>query len=112
MGGLGYGTREPLVSKLKQLVDDIQTVYEEFLDAETLYQEDKISDKEFFKKMGVFVKVFSSLGFLSVKVIIEIIMGGCIINHTSTLRLKWDSIDNIFIFHIMFTCDIWNFWYY
>ena len=25
MGGLGYGTREPLVSKLKQLVDDIQT---------------------------------------------------------------------------------------
>ncbi|NMJ86904.1 MAG: zinc ribbon domain-containing protein [Thaumarchaeota archaeon] len=72
MGGLGYGAREPLVNKLKQLVDDIQTVYEEFLDAETLYQEDKISDKEFFKKMGVFVKVFSSLGFLSVKVIIEI----------------------------------------
>ena len=72
MGELGYGTREPLVGKLKQLANDIQAVYEEFLDAETLYQQGKISDKEFFKRMGSFLKAFSSLGFLTVKVVIEI----------------------------------------
>ena len=72
MGEMGYGTREPLASKLKQLANDIQAVYEEFLDAETLYQQGKISEKEFFKKMGSFLKAFSSLGFLTVKVVIEI----------------------------------------
>lgn len=72
MGDLGYGTREPLVTKLKQLADDIQDVYEEFLDAETLYQQGKISDKDFFKKMGSFLKAFSSLGFLTVKVILDL----------------------------------------
>ncbi|MEM2759256.1 MAG: zinc-ribbon domain-containing protein [Nitrososphaerales archaeon] len=72
MGELGYGTREPLVDKLKQLANDIQTVYEEFLDVEALYQQGKISDKEFFKKMGSFLKAFSALGFLTVKVIVEI----------------------------------------
>lgn len=72
MGDLGYGTRGPLADKLKQLVNDIQAVYEEFLDAETLYQQGKISEKEFFKKMGNFLKAFSSLGFLAVKVILEI----------------------------------------
>lgn len=72
MGELGYGTREPLVNKLKQLVNDIQSIYEEFLDAETLYQQGKISDKEFFKKMGSFLKAFSSMGFLTVKAVVEI----------------------------------------
>jgi len=72
MGELGYGTRGPLAGKLKQLTDDIQAIYEEFLDAETLYQQGKISDKDFFRKMGAFLKVFSSLGFLTVKVVVEI----------------------------------------
>jgi ribosomal protein L40E len=72
MGELGYGTREPLVGKLKELANDIQGLYEEFLDAEALYQQGKLSDKEFFKKMGSFLKAFSSLGFLTVKVVIEI----------------------------------------
>lgn len=72
MGDLGYGTREPFVDKLKQLADDIQSLYEEFLDVETLYQQGKISDNDFFKKMGSFLKAFSSLGFLTVKVVVEI----------------------------------------
>jgi len=72
MGDLGYGTRGPLAGKLKQLANDIQALYEEFLDAETLYQQGKISEKEFFKKMGSFMKAFSSLGFLTVKVVLEI----------------------------------------
>ena len=72
MGELGYGTRGPLVSKLKQLLSDVQSVYETFLDANTLYQQGKISDKEFFAKAGDFLKQFSSLGFLTVKVILEL----------------------------------------
>jgi ribosomal protein L40E len=72
MGDLGYGTRGPLAGKLKQLANDIQAVYEEFLDAETLYQQGKLSEKEFFKRMGSFMKSFSSLGFLTVKVVLEI----------------------------------------
>lgn len=72
MSGLGYGTRGPLADKLKQLANDIQAIYEEFLDAETLYQQGKISEKEFFKKMGSFMKAFSSLGFLTVKVVLEL----------------------------------------
>lgn len=72
MGEMGYGTREPLVSKLKQLANDIQGVYEEFLDAETLFEQGRISEKDFFKKLGSFMKAFSSLGFLTVKVVLEI----------------------------------------
>lgn len=72
MGELGYGTRGPLVSKLKQLTSDIQSIYEAFLDAQTLYQQGKIGEKEFFSKMGDFVKSFASLGFLTVKVILEL----------------------------------------
>lgn len=72
MGELGYGTRGPLVGKLKQLLADIQGLYEEFLDAQTLYQQGKMGEKEFFTRMGDFVKAFASLGFLTVKVILEV----------------------------------------
>ncbi len=72
MSQLGYGTRGPLVEKLKQLVTDIQNVYESFLDAQTLYEQGQLSEKEFFAKMGQFLRAFSALGFLSVKVIVEL----------------------------------------
>jgi hypothetical protein len=72
MGELGYGTRGPLVGKLKELLADIQTTYESFLDAQTLYQQGKLGEREFFAKSGEFLKALSSLTFLNVKVILEL----------------------------------------
>ena len=72
MGDLGYGTRGPLVGKLKQLLADIQTIYESFLDAQTLYQQGKLGEREFFARSGEFLKALASLGFLTVKVILEL----------------------------------------
>jgi ribosomal protein L40E len=72
MGELGYGTRGPIVAKLKQLLADIQNVYESFLDAQTLYQQGKMDERVFFARMGEFVKALSALGFLTVKAVLEI----------------------------------------
>lgn len=72
MGELGYGTRGPLISKLKQLLADIQNTYESFLDAQTLYQQGKLGEKEFFARAGDFLKAFASLGFLTVKAVLEL----------------------------------------
>jgi ribosomal protein L40E len=72
MGQLGYNTRGPLVDKLKNLLNDVQSSYEAFLDAYTLYQEGKIGERDYFIKMGNFLMQFSSLAFLMVKVIIEL----------------------------------------
>ena len=72
MGDLGYGTRGPLVGKLKDLLADIQATYESFLDAQTLYQQGKLGEREFFAKSGEFLKVLASLTFLNVKVILEL----------------------------------------
>ena len=72
MGELGYGTRGPLVGKLKQLLADIQNIYESFLDAQTLYQQGKLGEREFFARTGEFIKALSSLSFLMVKVILEL----------------------------------------
>ncbi|MFN4337203.1 MAG: hypothetical protein ACK4FV_06455 [Candidatus Nitrosocaldus sp.] len=72
MGQLGYNTRGPLVDKLKNLLNDVQGSYEAFLDAYTLYQEGRIDERTYFVKMGDFLRQFSSLGFLMVKVILEL----------------------------------------
>jgi len=72
MGELGYGTRGPLVGKLKDLLADIQATYESFLDAQTLYQQGKLGEREFFAKSGEFLKALASLTFLNVKVILEL----------------------------------------
>lgn len=72
MGELGYGTRGPLVGKLKELLADIQNIYESFLDAQTLYQQGKLGEREFFAKSGEFVRALASLSFLNVKVILEL----------------------------------------
>ncbi len=72
MGQLGYNTRGPLVDKLKNLLNDVQGSYEAFLDAHTLYQEGRIDERAYFVKMGDFLRQFSSLGFLMVKVILEL----------------------------------------
>ncbi len=72
MENLGYNTRGPLIGKLKSLLNDIQSKYEAFLDAEALFEQGKLDEREFFARMGEFVKLFASLGFLSIKVIIEL----------------------------------------
>ena len=57
--------------KLQALFDESQGYYESFLDANNLYKTGKLSDKEFFQKLGDYVVAYSALEFLSVKVIME-----------------------------------------
>ncbi len=61
-----------LFDKLQNLLNDTQGYYESFLDANTMYKQGKLSDKEFFAKLGDYVVSYSSLEFLSVKVIFEL----------------------------------------
>jgi hypothetical protein len=60
-----------LAEKLDNLFKDSQNYYETFLDANTMYKQGKISDKEFFEKMGDYIVAYSALEFLAVKVIFE-----------------------------------------
>jgi len=61
-----------LFDKLQNLLNDSQGYYESFLDSNTLYKQGKISDKEFFEKLGDYVVAYSALEFLAVKVIFEL----------------------------------------
>ena len=61
-----------LFDKLQNLLNDTQGYYESFLDANTMYKQGKLTDKEFFEKLGDYVVSYSSLEFLSVKVIFEL----------------------------------------
>lgn len=72
MEDLGYNTRGPLIEKLKSLLNDVQARYEDFLDAQSEFEQGKLDEREFFARMGEFVKLFASLGFLSIKVILEL----------------------------------------
>ncbi|GIU72730.1 MAG: hypothetical protein KatS3mg003_2209 [Candidatus Nitrosocaldaceae archaeon] len=72
MENLGYNTRGPLIEKLKSLLNDVQGKYEAFLDAQALFEQGKLDEREFFARMGEFVKLFASLGFLTVKVMLEL----------------------------------------
>jgi len=67
----GVDTLGGLSEKLKQLVNDTQNLYESFLDANQLYKQGKIGEKEFFSKMGDYLVATSALNFLAVRVIIE-----------------------------------------
>ena len=67
----GVDTLGGLAEKLKQLVDDTQNLYESFLDANQLYRQGKMDEKEFFAKIGEYLVAMSALNFLSVRVIIE-----------------------------------------
>jgi hypothetical protein len=60
-----------LAEKLDNLFKDSQGYYESFLDANTLYKQGKLSEKEFFEKLGDYVVAYSALEFLAVKVIFE-----------------------------------------
>ena len=61
-----------LFDKLSNLLNDTQGYYESFLDANTMYKQGKLSDKEFFEKLGDYVVAYSALEFLAVKVISEL----------------------------------------
>lgn len=61
-----------LFDKLQSLLNDSQGYYESFLDANTLYKQGKLSEKEFFEKLGDYVVAYSALEFLAVKVIFEL----------------------------------------
>ncbi len=61
-----------LFDKLQNLLNDTQGYYESFLDANTMFKQGKLSEKEFFEKLGDYVVAYSALEFLAVKVIFEI----------------------------------------
>ena len=67
----GVDTLGGLAEKLKTLVNDTQNLYESFLDANQLYKQGKINEKEFFAKIGEYLVAMSALNFLAVRVIIE-----------------------------------------
>ena len=68
----GVDTLGGLVEKLKQLVNDTQNLYESFIDANQLYKQGKMGDKEFFNSIGEYLISTSALSFLAVRVILEI----------------------------------------
>lgn len=61
-----------LADKLDNLFNDSQGYYESFLETNALYKNGRISDKEFFQKMGDYIVAYSALEFLSIKVIMEL----------------------------------------
>ncbi len=61
-----------LSDKLNSLFDESQNYYESFLDTNNMYKNGKLSDKEFFQKLGDYVVAYSALEFLSIKVIAEL----------------------------------------
>ena len=60
-----------LSDKLDNLFEESQGYYESFLDANNLYKNGKLTEKEFFQKLGDYVVAYSALEFLSIKVIFE-----------------------------------------
>ena len=57
--------------KLQALFAETQGYYESFLDANNLYKAGKMSDKEFFQKLGDYTAAYSALEFLAVKTLME-----------------------------------------
>ncbi|HJU33535.1 MAG TPA: zinc ribbon domain-containing protein [Nitrososphaera sp.] len=68
----GVDTLGGLTEKLKQLISDTQNLYESFIDANQLYKQGKMGDKEFFIRIGEYLVSTSALNFLAVRVILEI----------------------------------------
>lgn len=67
----GVDTLGGLTEKLKQLVNDTQSLYESFIDANQLFKAGKITDKEFFASIGQYLVASSALTFLAVRVVLE-----------------------------------------
>jgi hypothetical protein len=67
----GVDTLGGLTEKLKQLVNDTQNLYESFIDANQLYKQGKMGEKEFFGRIGDYLVATSAMNFLAVRVILE-----------------------------------------
>jgi hypothetical protein len=67
----GVDTLGGLAEKLKKLVNDTQDLYESFIDANQVYKQGKMGDREFFAKIGEYLVAASALNFLAARVIIE-----------------------------------------
>ena len=65
-------TSNLLTDKLNNLFQESQGYYESFLDTNNMYKEGKLTEREFFQKLGDYVVAYSALEFLSIKVIFEI----------------------------------------
>ena len=61
-----------LAEKLKQLVNETQEHYESLVEDSQLYKKGKISEREFFGKIGDYLIASSALNFLAVRVILEL----------------------------------------
>ena len=61
-----------LTDKLNALFDQSQGYYESFLDANNLYKNGKLTDSQFFQKLGDYTVAYSALEFLSIKVVFEL----------------------------------------
>ena len=61
-----------LTDKLSALFEESQGYYESFLDANNLYKNGKLTDQQFFQKLGDYTVAYSALEFLAIKVIFEI----------------------------------------
>ena len=61
-----------LTDKLNALFDESQGYYESFLDANNLYKNGKLTDTQFFQKLGDYTVAYSALEFLSIKVMFEL----------------------------------------
>ena len=70
--GGSVDTLNMLFDKLDALFAESQSYYETFLDTNNLYKQGKISDKEFFAKLGDYVVAYSALEFLAIKVLFEV----------------------------------------
>jgi len=70
--GGSVDTLNMLFDKLDSLFEESQGYYETFLDTNNLYKQGKLSDKEFFQKLGDYVVAYSALEFLAIKVLFEV----------------------------------------
>ncbi len=61
-----------LSDKLNTLFDESQGYYESFLDANNQYKNGKLTDTQFFQKLGDYTVAYSALEFLSIKVMFEL----------------------------------------
>ncbi len=61
-----------LTDKLNALFEESQGYYESFLDANNLYKNGKLTDTQFFQKLGDYTVAYSALEFLSIKVLFEL----------------------------------------
>mgnify|MGYP001262605740 CR=1 FL=1 len=58
--------------KLETLFSETQGYYESFLDTNNLYKAGKLSEKEFFQKLGDYTLAYSALEFLAVNSLLEV----------------------------------------